>query len=85
MLAHELGHLKLKHRVPLNYSQQRVTAAKQGLVMMPEYEADSYAATCIGTAAVIGGLTEMGNRLHGVGKKEVQLRINLLTENLSTK
>lgn len=78
ILCHEMGHKYHNHTVNKWYAVNRIKHAVCGQVLNIELEADAYAASIVGTNAMISALQELNTYLHGIAKKEVNLRINHL-------
>ena len=78
ILCHEMGHRYHNHTANKWYAVNRIKYIACGKVLNMELEADEYAASIIGTNAMISALQELGTYLHGIAKKEINLRINHL-------
>ena len=78
ILCHEMGHRYNKHVAKKDYAINRIKHIMHGQVLNMELEADAYAASIVGTDAMISALQELGTYLHGISKKEINLRINHL-------
>lgn len=78
ILCHEMGHRYHNHTAKKGYAIERFKCVMCGQVLNIELEADAYAASIIGVNAMISALQELGTYLHGIAKKEVNLRINHL-------
>ena len=78
ILCHEMGHRYYNHVAKKGYAMERIKYIMHGNVLNMELEADAYAASIVGTDAMISALQELGTYLHGISKKEINLRINHL-------
>ena len=78
ILCHEMGHRYHNHASKKGYAMARIKHVMYGQVLKMELEADAYAASVVGTDAMITALQELGSYLHGISKKEINLRINYL-------
>lgn len=76
-LCHEMGHYKLQHRPSATYQFDRIKAIWHNEVLPMELEADEYAASIVGPAAMAYALCQLG-KIKGVSKKEVYLRVKNL-------
>ena len=78
ILCHEMGHRYYNHVAKKDYAINRIKHVIHGNVLKMELEADTYAASIIVTNAMISALQELATYLHGISKKEINLRINYL-------
>lgn len=78
ILCHEMGHRYNNHVAKKGYAINRIKHIMHGQVLNMELEADAYAASIVGTDAMITALQELATYLHGISKKEINLRINHL-------
>lgn len=78
ILCHEMGHRHNNHVANKDYAINRIKHIMHGQVLNMELEADAYAASIVGTDAMITALQELATYLHGISKKEINLRINHL-------
>lgn len=78
ILCHEMGHRYYNHVAKKGYAIERIKHVMHGQVLNMELEADAYAASIVGKDAMITALKELGTYLHGIPKKEINLRINHL-------
>ena len=78
ILCHEMGHRHHGHTAGKGYAIKKIFNVMHGKVLDIELEADNYAASIVGIDAMIEALQEMCTYVHGLSRKEANLRIKHL-------